>query len=70
MTHATYGMVYLIEEPSFLKWTDLKVGDIIQRGTLTSMVVLIDSDPDSQYHIYAGCQWLPEDTLKMYQKVN
>lgn len=42
--NAVFALVYLVEEPAKLKWTDLKVGDIIRRDTMTAMVTAIDSE--------------------------
>ena len=65
-----YTLAYLVEEPTPLKWTDLKVGDVIRDGRFDKMVTVIDSDPNSQYHIYAGSKWMYDDTLKSCRKVN
>lgn len=64
----TYALAYLVEEPAKLKWTDLKVGDIIRRGAGTRMVVGIDADSSSM-HIYTGTAWLDDEELEEWEKV-
>lgn len=66
-----YALAYLVAEPSSLKWTDLKVGDVIQRDGLSFMVVGKDDVSDTHMHIFiGGTQWLSDETLKAYRKVN
>lgn len=62
------ALAYLVSEPEVLKWTDLKVGDIITNDLLTAMVTGIDSDPD-ELHIYAGDVWYSDEELKEWRKV-
>lgn len=68
-----YPFVYLISEPEEkkLKWTDLKIGDIIQNEctTLCYMVVGIDMREESKTHIYNGVCWLDNDDLNYWKKV-
>lgn len=54
-----------------LKWTDLKLGDVIRRkdGLKESMVMMIDKDNETQFHIYAG-SWLNANDLEYYEKVD
>ena len=54
-----------------LKWTDLKIGDIIQneRSTHYYMVIGIDMREDSKTHIYNGVCWLDNDDLEYWKKV-
>lgn len=62
-----YALAYLVEEPEGLKWTDLKVGDVITNRKETSMVISIDSEDD--YHILAGGEILNDEELKNWEKV-
>lgn len=64
-----YTLAYLVEEPAPLEWTDLKVGDVIRAGSFDKMITVIDSDPETIYHIKTD-GWLPDSALKEYQKVN
>ena len=64
-----YALAYLVSEPAKLKWTDLKVGDIIKKGRNTAIVIEIDSDSDDGYHILAGSEWLSEFELEDWEKV-
>lgn len=55
-----------------LKWTDLKVGDIIHNSVddTAAMVTAIDSSTDNAVHIFAGSHWLQDKTLaEEWQKV-
>lgn len=61
-------LAYLIEEPAKLKWTDLKVGDVIREGRDTAMVIEIASEDN--YHILAGSEWLNNKDLEEWEKVN
>ena len=51
-----------------LKWTDLKIGDIIQHGDMMAMVTIIHSDSDTTSHIYAY-GWIPDEDLESWEKV-
>ena len=63
------ALAYLVEAPKPLKWTDLKVGDIIANNRLTVMVTGIDSDPD-ELHIYAGDVWYDDSELAYWRKIS
>lgn len=45
------ALAYLVEEPAKLKWTDLKVGDILEKDNVIAMVTLIDADHEIHVHI-------------------
>lgn len=66
----TYPFVYLISEPEEkkLKWTDLKIGDVIQKksSTHSMMVIGIDYREESKSHILIGEAWLDNDDLECY----
>ena len=65
-----YVLAYLVSEPEEkkLKWTDLKVGDVITNGDVTAMVIVIDSS-DGGSHIYVGGTWVNDNALKNWEKV-
>ncbi len=56
-------------KPEGLKWTDLKVGDIVRRidtdtGTdVEAMVVAIDKNPATNFHVMIGNDWTTDDCL-------
>lgn len=50
-----------------LKWTDLKVGDVITNGETTAMVVV--SDSKSYPHLFIGYRWVADVELKNWKKV-
>lgn len=64
------NIVYRIK-PEGLKWTDLKIGDIIRNesSTHTIMVVGIDYRKESKCHIFIGEMWLDDDDLNYWEKV-
>ena len=51
-----------------LKWTDLKIGDTIAYGKITAMVVRINHQPESDFHIKAD-RWLSDKELTAWKKV-
>lgn len=73
----TFSFAYLVEPPEEkkLKWTDLKVGDVIRKNTYKFMVTGIDDDTEdaTDKHIYIGStgvgSWLSNDELKKWEKV-
>ncbi|MBO6099754.1 MAG: hypothetical protein J6P07_00270 [Spirochaetaceae bacterium] len=65
-----YALAYLVELPKKLKWTDLKVGDVIKRDGRTSMVICTDTDDDKSFcHICAGHGWISDEELEKWNKV-
>lgn len=66
-----YHFAYLISEPeeNKLKWTDLKIGDVITDGTRTATVTEIDKKCVDSFHIYAGNHWFNNIKLKEWVKV-
>lgn len=73
----TYNLAYLVSEPEDkkLKWTDLKIGDVIRNeaGTHTMMVTGIDSREEKGHkpnaHILISDTWLDDDDLAYWEKV-
>ena len=55
-------------EEQKLKWTDLKIGDIIRSkdGIFTRMVIGIDKTSGG---VEAGLNWLTNEELREYEKV-
>lgn len=68
-----YHLAYLVEAPEEkkLKWTDLKVGDIIRNNKehRTAMVVQIDEEDCTDYPILAGGEWLGDEDFEDWVKV-
>ena len=52
----------------YLKWTDLKIGDVIRKGIETYMVIGIEDNYNGT-HILAGQGWLSDEELKEWEKV-
>ena len=59
-------------KPEPLKWTDLKIGDIIRSkfedGYRFAMVIIIDTYPTMK-HIGLGDEWLTDKELEKWEKV-
>lgn len=68
---ATYLFAYLIEEPEEkkLKWTDLKIGDVITKDGMFAMVTHIDINDERSLHIYAGFSWISDKAIEEWEKV-
>lgn len=69
-----FNLAYLISESEEkkLKWTDLKIGDIIKKkyedGYRFAMVIRIDTY-STEKHIELGGEWLTDEELKDWEKV-
>ena len=69
-----YNLAYLVSEPEEkkLKWTDLKMGDIIRKkyedGYRSATVIRIDTY-STEKHIGLGGEWLTDDNLEDWEKV-
>ena len=73
----TYSLCYVVESPKGLKWSDLKIGDLIRLDACTEMVVGIDADPEPDdtengllYHICSASGWISDEDLMDWEKVN
>jgi hypothetical protein len=67
-----YMLCYLVSEPEekLLKWTDLKIGDVIKLKDNKRKVQVIGIDEDgSDYHIYACGNWMRDTDLANWEKV-
>ncbi len=58
-------------KPEGLKWTDLKIGDVIQNESHTHsmMVTGIDYRENEQAHILIGREWITNYQLESWEKV-
>ena len=67
----SYALAYLVEEPEEkkLKWTDLKIGDVITKEGMFAMVTQIDRNDQGHLHIYAGVFWISDSALRDWEKV-
>ena len=66
-TKKPYALAYAVYDS--LKWTDLKVGDVITNGKYVSMITNIDYSNEDNLHVYAGAYWITNDDLKDWRKV-
>lgn len=69
-----WNLAYLVAEPEEkkLKWTDLKIGDIIRQkeGTISYLITGIDTNPSENKHIFADGIWcLDSDIERDWEKV-
>ena len=62
----SYALAYLVEKPAKLKWTDLKVGDVLTKDGKTGLVALIDSFTPP--HIYIGGSWVTDEELEEWRR--
>ena len=68
----SWMLCYLISEPEKkkLKWTDLKVGDIISNGRYMSQVLAIDfSEKTGCCHVSVPFTWLSDKELEGWEKI-
>lgn len=63
----TYSLAYLVEEPKELKWTDLKIGDVIIKDDTIAMVTQIDEGA-KRSHIRAGDMWIPDIVIGEWKR--
>lgn len=68
-------LAYLVEPPEPLKWTSLKVGDIIKckhgmHEGVIAMVTRIDSLTTDRLPVYAGTSWLSDADLVNWEIIN
>lgn len=69
---SSFALAYLVSEPASLKWTDLKIGDVIEFNVnhVQFMITGIDKcERDSVPHLYYAGDWQDDDLLKQYHKV-
>lgn len=69
-----WNFAYLVEEPKeqeWLKWTDLKIGDVLRSPSMIDyMVTGINRRRDTKNcHIFVGETWLSDELLKYWEKV-
>jgi len=65
-----WHLAYLIEEPDSLKWSDLKIGDIIKtkNGRKVRMVTGVDID-NTELHIVTDMYISDEELAEKWEKV-
>jgi len=71
--YLSYPLAYLISEleEKKLKWTDLKLGDVIKQkdGKISYLVIGIDSKGEDNSHILVDKTWIDDDCLCYWEKV-
>lgn len=70
---SVFSFIYLISEPEEkkLNWTDLKLGDVVKQkgGTISYLIVGIDSEGTGGSHILIGKTWVEDVKLCDFVKV-
>ena len=70
---SVFSFIYLISEPEEkkLKWTDLKLGDVIKQkySTISYLVIGIDSEGEAGSHILVGKTWIDDVCLCDWEKM-
>lgn len=66
-----FVLCYLISEPEEkkLKWTDLKIGDIIQHGEMSCMITDVVNNDTTSYHVRFNGNWHTDYQLEDWKKV-
>ena len=69
----SYSIAYLVSEPEEkkLKWTDLKIGDVIRQkeGMISHLITGIDNDSSTIQHVFAMGTWILDSELEKWEKV-
>ena len=68
----SFALAYLVNEPVSLKWTDLKIGDIIEfeNNKIQYIITGIDSgELNNVNHIHYAGDWQEDEKLKHFHKV-
>lgn len=66
----SYGLAYLVEEPTHLKWSDLHIGDVIRRDAVEHMIVSMDYKEGAYSHVFVADTWLTNEELAYWTKVS
>jgi len=69
---SSYSLAYLISEPEEkkLKWTDLKIGDVIRSPSMIEyMITGIDRSNKEDTNIRVDGIWLTNEELRYWEKV-
>ena len=70
-SYMSYPLAYLISEPEEkkLKWTDLKLGDIIRYENCSYIITGVDINKNSQCHVQFNGNWYSDKGLEEWEKV-
>lgn len=66
-----WALAYYVAPPEEkkLKWTDLKIGDVVTNGNRVYMVTGIDKSGKWGSHVQFGQEWICDEDLKDWEKV-
>lgn len=68
----SWALVYFVSEPEekVLKWTDLKIGDVIKhkKDGEYRMIVGLSTDHENE-HVIVGGGWMTDEYLESWEKV-
>lgn len=67
----SFPLAYLVEEPEEkkLKWTDLKIGDVIRNKELPFIKYLITGIDECARQVFFCNSWTKSDELEQWEKV-
>lgn len=77
LTGGRFNLCYLVSEPEEkelkeekkLKWTDLKIGDIICRDGLSCMITCVCNNDTTNFHVCFNGNWHNDYELEDWEKV-
>lgn len=67
--NGSFTLAYLVESPTELKWTDLKIGDVIRNGEFYEMITGIHKNEGTDKHVFVQGKWISDAQLKAWEKV-
>lgn len=68
----SWALVYFVSEPEekVLKWTDLKIGDVIKHKKDGEYRMIVGLSTDHEYeHVIVGDGWMTDEYLESWEKV-
>lgn len=68
----SWALVYFVSEPEekVLKWTDLKIGDVIKNKQESEYRMVVGLSPNHESeHVMVGDGWMTDEFLESWEKV-
>lgn len=70
VNNTEWALCYLLSEPEKLKWTDLKIGDVIRNKELPFIKHLITGIDEGAGQVFFCSSWTKGDELENWEKVD